>query len=254
MILSGCGEKTASVSDGDSEPASTAADTNTESQAADSTGDTDDGEPTTDSDPAMTGQGDSSEQANQPAESMYDATSFCYAAYEGNLAVVKKCLEDGLSVNTVGKEGIFILGYAAHAGQPEIIKLLVEKGAKVNAFDSQGVTALYHAAGSDSADAVKALLDAGADVDSRNTNERFTPLMMAAMEGKLDNVKLLLEAGADKAAQDVDGDNAAKFAAEQGHTAIAQFLSVEPATQADSPEATTPDEQPAEATGEAAKE
>ena len=229
MILSGCGQKSEPIDKGDAGKSATTGDTSGDSQPADAATDTADDPSATGSGSDTTEEGESTDQASQPAKSMYDATAFCYAAYEGNLAVVKKCLDDGLSVNTVGNEGLFVLGYAAHAGQPEVIKLLVEKGAKVNAFDSKGVTALYHAAGSESPAAVKALLDAGADVNSRNTNERFTPLMMAAMEGQLANVKLLLEAGADKSLQDADEDNASKFAADGGHTAIAELLQVDKA-------------------------
>jgi len=48
--------------------------------------------------------------------------------------------------------------------------------------------------------------------------------MHAAAEGNLEVVKILLEAGSDPALKDVDGDNAASFARQAGHIAVADYL------------------------------
>jgi ankyrin repeat protein len=48
--------------------------------------------------------------------------------------------------------------------------------------------------------------------------------MHAAAEGNLDVVKLLIAAGANTRLRDIDGDNAAFFARQAGHVAVAQYL------------------------------
>jgi ankyrin repeat protein len=81
----------------------------------------------------------------------------------GNVKVVKKYLDDGLSVN----EQFFAwsaLHIAANKGQLEVVKLLVERGA---------------------------------DLNYRHPITKMTPLAMAALDGYTDIVNYLLSKGAD---------------------------------------------------------
>ena len=68
------------------------------------------------------------------------------------------------------------------------------------------------------------LLEKGAAVDVQGTLEGFTALMTAAAEGQTEVVRLLLEHGADPGLKDKDGDTAASFARENGHTAVVELL------------------------------
>ena len=59
--------------------------------------------------------------------------------------------------------------------------------------------------------------------------EGFTALMTAAAEGQLDVVRLLLAYGADPGLEDKDGDTAASFARQNGHSAVVDLLENPPA-------------------------
>jgi len=48
--------------------------------------------------------------------------------------------------------------------------------------------------------------------------------MHAAAEGQLEVAKLLLESGADPALKDIDGETAALFANNNGHTEVAGLI------------------------------
>ncbi len=50
------------------------------------------------------------------------------------------------------------------------------------------------------------------------------PLMHAAAEGQLEVAKLLLENGADPSLKDIDGETAALFARNNGHTEVAGLI------------------------------
>jgi ankyrin repeat protein len=48
--------------------------------------------------------------------------------------------------------------------------------------------------------------------------------MHAAAEGHLEVVKVLIAYGADRSLKDVDGDDAASFAAQSGHMHVVEYL------------------------------
>jgi ankyrin repeat protein len=86
----------------------------------------------------------------------------------GNLAGVKKLIDEGANVNIEGRYGETPLHDAANKGHEEIAELLIAKGANINA-------GLY------------------------------TPLHTAVSKGRMDIVKLLLQNGANINAQDEEG-------------------------------------------------
>ena len=94
----------------------------------------------------------------------------------------------------------------------------------MNAVNPMGRTPLMFAATFNDPHTVKLLLANGAMVNVRDRDERFTALMFAAAEGHADVVKLLLEHKADKTLVDVDGDSAADFARQKGHTQAVEIL------------------------------
>ncbi len=57
-----------------------------------------------------------------------------------------------------------------------------------------------------------------------DSDEHFSPLMHAAAEGQLEVVKVLIAYGADRSLKDVDGDDAASFAAQSGHMHVVEYL------------------------------
>jgi ankyrin repeat protein len=72
--------------------------------------------------------------------------------------------------------------------------------------------------------AVKLLLDNRADPNLIDKDEHFSALMYAAAEGQIDVVKVLLKYQADPMLKDIDGDNALKFAKDNGHKQVVDYL------------------------------
>jgi outer membrane protein assembly factor BamB len=58
------------------------------------------------------------------------------AARSGDVSMVRKALDAGVSVNTTNKYGVSALGFAAERGHFAIVRLLVERGADVSVVDS----------------------------------------------------------------------------------------------------------------------
>lgn len=145
-------------------------------------------------------------------------------AFEGNLKAVKEVVDAGADVNGIDEEGRTALMLSAFNGFSEIVLLLLDEGASIDWRDGMGRTALLYAATGPFPETVKILLDKGAEPNVVDSDEHFSPLMHAAAEGNLEVVKILLKAGADPALKDVDGDNAATFARQAGHIAVADLL------------------------------
>lgn len=146
------------------------------------------------------------------------------AAYEGNGAKVKEYLEQGVNVNAEDPEGHTALIFAAFYGHSEILMDLLTAGAVVDSRDMMGRTALMYASTGPFPEAVKILLDKGADPNVVDSDEHFTALMHAAAEGHLEVVKVLMSHGADHTLKDIDGDDAAFFAQQAGHTLVVNYL------------------------------
>jgi hypothetical protein len=62
------------------------------------------------------------------------------AARKGDVAAVRKLLDEGVDVNTKFRYGVTALAYACDRGHIELVKLLLERGADVNVEDT-----FYHA-------------------------------------------------------------------------------------------------------------
>jgi|GEM_PF-6855824 len=68
------------------------------------------------------------------------------AAKDGNMLVLKTCLEKGADVNASDKDGLTALMWAALQGHLDVANLLIEKGADVNVRNKNGWAALMWAA------------------------------------------------------------------------------------------------------------
>lgn len=150
--------------------------------------------------------------------------NFRMAAHDGDLEGMKALMKQGVSCDAVDQEGHTALMYAAFNGHSEIVLYLLDAGADINRVDFMGRTALLYASTGPFPETVGILLDRGADPNKVDTDEHFSPLMHAAAEGHLEVVMVLLEHGADRSLRDVDGDDAASFAAQGGHNRVVEFL------------------------------
>jgi len=154
-----------------------------------------------------------------------DPHRFRMAAYEGNRSAVERFLEAGANVEAADpKQQLTALHMAAYNGHSEIVQLLLARGAEVDARDHQGKTPLTHACTGPFPVTVKILLGNGAGVNSTESTEGFTPLMMAAGLGQTEVVKVLLDHDADANLADADGDTAADHAANAGHQRIVALI------------------------------
>jgi len=150
--------------------------------------------------------------------------AFRQAAHDGGLELVKSLHEQGVACDAVDPNGTTALMFAAFNGHSEIVIFLLDAGAEINLRDYLDRTALLYASTGPFPETVKILLDRGADPNIVDSVEHFSPLMHAAAEGHLEVVKVLIAHGADRSLKDVDGDDAASFAAKAGHMQVAEYL------------------------------
>ncbi len=146
------------------------------------------------------------------------------SALEGDMSGVKAALKAGADEKGTDEDGRTALMFASFNGHSKIVLELLDAGADIHHRDAMGRTSLLYAATGPFPETVRILLDKGAEPNVIDSDEHFTPLMHAAAEGNLDVVKILLKAGSDPTLIDVDGDNAASFARQAGHTEVADHL------------------------------
>jgi ankyrin repeat protein len=156
--------------------------------------------------------------------STVDPQVFNDAALNGELQKVKELMGQGADPNGVDQEGRTALMFAAFNGHTEIARLLLDAGSEVGIRDAMGRTALLFASTGPFEETVKLLLDHHADPNIVDNDEHFSPLMHAAAEGQLEVVKILLARGADPELKDIDGETAALFARNNGHTEVAGLI------------------------------
>lgn len=146
------------------------------------------------------------------------------AAYEGVQSMVRELLGQGVNVNAVDAEGRTALDFAAFNGHLEILKDLLKAGAVVDVRDSMGRTPLMYASTGPFPESVLLLLENGADPNAVDSDEHFSAVMHAAAEGHLEVVRILIDHGADHTLKDIDGDDAASFARQNGHSQVVEYL------------------------------
>ncbi|CAQ54400.1 ankyrin repeat domain-containing protein [Wolbachia endosymbiont of Culex quinquefasciatus] len=109
-----------------------------------------------------------------------------------------------LNNNDEDKRNVLILQWAAYFGNLDVVKSLVEKGADVNAKDELSRSLIYYAAYSGNLNVIEFLVEEGADVNAKEEGGR-APLHTAVQLGYLKIVKLLLEKGAHYDVQNAQG-------------------------------------------------
>ena len=98
-----------------------------------------------------------------------------------------------MTADALGPDGSTPLQWAAYQGDVAEVKRLLAAGADVKQANAYGVTPLALAAETGNADIIKLLLAAGADVESP-TGEGQTALMSVARTGNVDAATLLHQA------------------------------------------------------------
>ena len=102
------------------------------------------------------------------------------AVQSGDIATVKKYLDEGVPVDLTDEEGWSLLHHAAAVGQVQVINLLCEKGCRVDLVDNEGRTPLHYAATNGDIETIRLLIVMGSNVNSVD-NEGNTPLKWSVM-------------------------------------------------------------------------
>ena len=133
-----------------------------------------------------------------------------YACINNSSPEVFSCLlEKGADINACLNDGMTPLMIAAEDSLVNVVTFLIKQGANVDLQDNYGKTALHYALGSlnFSFEILCCLIQKGADVNT-GSNEKLTPLMIAAEKGHINALTLLIKFGADVDLQDKNGKTA----------------------------------------------
>ena len=160
------------------------------------------------------------------------------AAGTGDMKRVREWLRTGdVNARTVPDLGgdqdlcnydVSLLDVAAALGKIKMARELLQLGADVNRKNGRGLTPLMciMSQGKNRKRLLamaRFLLEHSASVDLQS-KAGSTALMLAAGAGNEDSVRTLLDAGADTDLCDCDGDNALRFAEQEGHVSIVTLL------------------------------
>ncbi len=176
------------------------------------------------------------------------ALALVEAAAAGDLEEVRRLLEQGIPVDTRGRQGSTPLISAALGGHADVVELLLERGADPNSRTTTGHNALVMAASFGyreifnrlvaagarvgmveaatlgDLDALSRLLAEGIHVDDRNRHGTMA-LIEAAHHGHLEAVRFLLDFGAEiNARTDYAGWTALMMAIHSGYGDVARHL------------------------------
>ncbi len=126
------------------------------------------------------------------------------AAYMGDIEKVRKCLQDGIDINSQENFCCTALHAATNGGKKNVTEFLIGRGANIDARDTSGMTPLYYAAIHNCEYIVDLLLSKGADVNAKH-EYNFVLLNYAIWDGSKDAIKLLISKGANVNVKDDDG-------------------------------------------------
>jgi ankyrin repeat protein len=145
------------------------------------------------------------------------------AARQGNLEKVRALVDkDPTLIAAKDKGGETPLHWAAFSGNIDLVRFLLEKGAEVDARNGRGLTPLAFAALQGRTPAAGLLIERGADANVRNALN-ITSLIIAAEQGAVELVEKLISAGADVRIESHIG-TALHRAAFKGHTKVIRVL------------------------------
>ncbi len=144
-------------------------------------------------------------------------TPYYWASMDASKAIVEV-------LTAKGAVPISTIHVATRAGDLAKVKRFIEEGTDVNARDKGGETPLFSAVLADNDDVAKFLLDKGADVNAQNNGGR-TPLHFAIRaRARTNMVELLISKGADVNAKTEAGQTPLHAACGSGQKAVAERL------------------------------
>ena len=136
---------------------------------------------------------------------IFGNTAILYAAYRGNILIIRSLIECGADVNVTSKNGLNVLHMAAQGNNPNIIIYFkIKYNISVLSTDLQGNTPLHWASYNSSEEAINFLLSYMTDINIKN-NDGKTPLHIAVFTEKPSLIKKLIKRGADINTKDKNG-------------------------------------------------
>ncbi|XP_077019760.1 ankyrin repeat, SAM and basic leucine zipper domain-containing protein 1 isoform X2 [Tamandua tetradactyla] len=146
--------------------------------------------------------------------------TFKKALTMGDISLVKKLLDSGISVDSSFRYGWTPLMYAASVANVELVRVLLDRGANAS-FKKDKQTILITACSARGTEeqilkCVELLLSRNADPNVA-CRRLMTPIMYAARDGHPQVVAVLVAHGAEVNTQDENGYTALTWAARQGH-------------------------------------
>jgi ankyrin repeat protein len=144
------------------------------------------------------------------------------AVARGDLAATHACLDAGIPVDFLARDGLAPLQWALVREGTAMLSLLLERGSPVDVRSGEGATSLMNAVQGRNMEKATFLLDHGADPNAAD-HRGFTALHRAAEMGQLNLVELLLSRGAmpDPGAS---GHTPRSLAESRGETAVVRLL------------------------------
>lgn len=142
---------------------------------------------------------------------------------KGQLELVKKLLDFGVSVDAREETGRSVLFLAVRQGEIKLVDLLVERGANLDLSDRNGQTALMEAISQADKHVFDRLMKASPDLNKRD-QQGNTALLMAVEEGNTTFTRSLIQAGADINLSNKIGKTPLMLAVMDSKTAIIQSL------------------------------
>ena len=130
-----------------------------------------------------------------------DWTPIHFAAFHGQVEVMKWLMEHNVDINTTaGWGGWFPIHCAAFGGQVEAMKWLMEQGTDINTMTDKGViggTPMHVAASAGHVEVMKWLKEQGADMTAERafSGSGFTAMYAAVRSGQMEAMKWLREQG-----------------------------------------------------------
>ncbi|XP_046360028.2 uncharacterized protein LOC124137670 isoform X2 [Haliotis rufescens] len=151
-----------------------------------------------------------------------DGDSLLHLACQvGNTAIVQHVLSPS-NINSRGRHGWTPVMAAAVSGHESVFDLLVSNQADLTLVDTDGDSLLHLACRGGNTAIVQHVLSPS-NINSRGEN-RWTPVMVAAVSGHQSVFDLLVSNQADLTLVDTDGDSLLHLACRGGNTAIVQHV------------------------------
>jgi palmitoyltransferase len=116
-------------------------------------------------------------------------TAIHYAAYRGNIEIIKKLIKNGADLEIANSRGLNVLHMAAQGNQPNSLVYFFKKySLNIHSVDDLGSTPLHWACYTGSENSVQFLLNWYSEVNAQD-REGLTPMHLAVMSGnKLNNI------------------------------------------------------------------